>query len=149
MNLSKVFSELVIEVAAILSYHISEKETLCPLLILLRVVRTLSVSEVYVYQGVDGKVGLHSLDPSYSVGGFSRKVCGEGHLEFLGFGGHWCYWGYRWCWGYEGLPWWCWENSALSWVLGVWGVRVKGTMVEGSGKEGYSFSSLDSRWLSP
>ena len=45
-NLSKVFSELVIEISAILSYHISEKETPCPLLILLNVVMTLSVSEV-------------------------------------------------------------------------------------------------------
>ena len=45
-NLSKVFSELVIEVSAILSYHISEKETPRPLLILLSMVMTLSVSEV-------------------------------------------------------------------------------------------------------
>ena len=46
VNLSKVFSELAMEVSAILSYHISEKETLRPLLILLSVVMTLSVSEV-------------------------------------------------------------------------------------------------------
>ena len=46
VNLLKVFSELVIEVSAILSYHISEKETQCPLFILLRVVITLSTSEV-------------------------------------------------------------------------------------------------------
>ena len=45
-NLSKVFSKLATEVSAILSYHISEKETPRPLLILLRVVMTLSVSEV-------------------------------------------------------------------------------------------------------
>ena len=45
-NLSKVFSELAMEVSAILSYHISEKETPCPLLILLSMVMTLSVSEV-------------------------------------------------------------------------------------------------------
>ena len=45
-NLSKVFSELAMEVSAILSYHISEKETPHPLLILLSVVMTLSVSEV-------------------------------------------------------------------------------------------------------
>ena len=46
VNLSKVFSVLAKEVSAILSYHISEKETLCPLLILLSMVMTLSVSEV-------------------------------------------------------------------------------------------------------
>ena len=45
-NLSKVFSELAIEVSTILSYHISEKETPRPLLILLSMVMTLSVSEV-------------------------------------------------------------------------------------------------------
>ena len=46
VNLSKVFSVLAIEVSAILSYHISEKETPRPLLILLSVVMILSVSEV-------------------------------------------------------------------------------------------------------
>ena len=46
VNLSNVFSELAIEVSAILSYHISEKETPRPLLILFNVVMTLSVSEV-------------------------------------------------------------------------------------------------------
>ena len=46
VNLSEVFLELAIEVSAILSYHISEKETLCPLLILLSMVMTLSLSEV-------------------------------------------------------------------------------------------------------
>ena len=45
-NLSKVFSELATEVSAILSYRISEKETPRPLLILLSVVMTLSVSVV-------------------------------------------------------------------------------------------------------
>ena len=45
-NLSKVFLVLAIEVSAILSHHISEKETPCPLLILLRVVMTLSTLEV-------------------------------------------------------------------------------------------------------
>ena len=45
-NLSKVFSVLAMEVSAILSYHIFEKETPRPLLILLSVVMTLSVSEV-------------------------------------------------------------------------------------------------------
>ena len=45
-NLLKVFLVLAIEVSTILSYHISEKETLRPLLILLRVVMTLSLSEV-------------------------------------------------------------------------------------------------------
>ena len=45
-NLSKVFSELAMEASAILSYHISEKETPRPLLILFRVVITLSVSKV-------------------------------------------------------------------------------------------------------
>ena len=34
-------------------------------------------------------------------------------------------------------------------VLGVWGVGVKGTVVEGSGEEGRSSLSLGSRWLSP
>ena len=34
-------------------------------------------------------------------------------------------------------------------VLGVWGVRVEGAMVEGSGKEGCSSLSLGSGWLSP
>ena len=46
VNLLKVFSELAIEVSAILSYHISKKETPRSLLILLRVVMTLSMSEV-------------------------------------------------------------------------------------------------------
>ena len=45
-NLSKVFSELAMEVSAILLYHISEKEAPHPLLILFSVVMTLSVSEV-------------------------------------------------------------------------------------------------------
>ena len=45
-NLSKVFSELVIEVFAILPYHISKKATPRPVLILLRVLMTLSMSEV-------------------------------------------------------------------------------------------------------
>ena len=34
-------------------------------------------------------------------------------------------------------------------VLGNWGARVEGTVVEGSGEEGRSSSSLSSGWLSP
>ena len=34
-------------------------------------------------------------------------------------------------------------------VLGVWGVGVKGTVVEGSEKEGCSSLSLGSGWLTP
>ena len=69
-NLSNVFSELAIEVSAILSYHISEKETPRPLLILLKCGHDL-VGVRGVNRRVDGEVGLHGLDPSYGIRGFS------------------------------------------------------------------------------
>ena len=74
-----------------------------------------------INERIDGKVGFHSLNPSYSIRRFSREICGEGHLKFLGFRRYWCYW---WCWWYEGLPWWCWGNSALSGHS--WGLEGQG-----------------------
>ena len=104
-----------------------------------------------VNRGVDGEVGLHSLDPLYSVSGFSRKICGEARLEFWGFGRHTV--GVAGVTGGAGGTNGCLGSARGTapclGVLGFWGVEVKGNMVKGSREDGCSSLSLGSLSWSP